>query len=273
MTFAFAACGATTTPPDGGNNTTPESGEKISVEYSVYTFGGSPSAWAAPEDMLISSAEELTEYRKTHIKENAFGFNGYAEKLDSYSSHFFEDNMLVSIIRTLPNGGCRYNVKGMEAQDNTLTVSLQFRQDGGAVSTVCSLCGFLLECPKGDYTQLKIEVENKYQSWEVAGTYVTFVFTHEASLETIFHDYTPVDFPELDFDFTIEEFFTERRDEVRTLLSEDQTNDIVTRFVRLFEITLTETSKENMLRVIEALEAWEEVQEVNPAYHYFWPQE
>ena len=277
MIFAFAACGTKTTPPEQGTNdatpnppsyTSPDYGEKGYVDT---LFAGFPSSYSMPKEVLITSMQELQEFREA-TKDTNLSSN-FTDKINSFAPQFFEENVLVSIFRRTASGMYWYTLKGVEVRDDALTVNLQYWQPGGAVTTEVGSWGVLLEYPKGDFSQLKIDVENKYQSREVAGTYVTFVFTDEASLETIYHDYTPADFPELDFDFTLEEYFIKMRDEVRTLLKVDPTNDLVTRFSRIFSITLTEKSKENMLRVIELLEAREEIKAVDPAYEYFWPQE
>ena len=273
--FAFTACDNGYTPPDFG-----EKG------YAEYCYEGLHyNNDQAPTEALITSKKALKKFLRTvKFAEGVFWDDDYTgsretvytrlmDQFDSYSSRYFKDNALVAVIKTASSGSYSYTVKSAEAQNHTLNVALQCWKPGDGVTADIKTWCILIELPKGDYKQLKVEEENKFQTREVAGTGFYMLFTHEASLDTLYHDYTPEDFPELDFDFTIEEYLIRSRDEVREALSNGATSGQFSHFARMFKIVLTEKSKENVLRAMERLGAREEIEAIEPNYEYFWPEE
>ena len=154
MIFAFAACGGAT-PPDGGNNTPPESGEKLYAAH--YFTGGDLTNDELHKGTLLTSMEELQAYRET--METVVN-KDFTDKLDTYSTQYFEGNVLIAFGRGTSSGQFKYTVKTVEDQDGAITVTIQEYYEGNlpdAVDTVSFLYAFLIEYPKGDYTQLKIE--------------------------------------------------------------------------------------------------------------------
>ena len=160
MIFAFSACGATTTPPDGGNNTPPESGEK---NYIVHYFTGCDLANEEPyKGTLLTSMEELQAYRETVKVPDGTPYSNknFTDKLDAYSTQYFEENMLIAFGRGTSSGQFKYTVKNVEEQDGAITVTIQQYYEGEQLDffdTNSVSYAFLIEYPKGDYTQLKIE--------------------------------------------------------------------------------------------------------------------
>ena len=270
--FAFSACDNNYTPPDYG--------EQGYVEHYVIGFELKGNH---PKGTLITSMKELKQYREAvkppeHWLEGSNNPNKdpYADALAPYSARYFKDNMLIAFMQGTESGMYWLDVKGVEAQDGTITVTIRQWKPytGGTVRDDSVQYGFLIEYPKGDYSELKVVKESISQKrGEVKGTALDVMFTHEASLATIDHDYTPEDFPELDFDFTIEEYATWSRDRVREMLSNGSASDFFFEsYCRKLKITLAETSKENVLRAIELLQAREEIEKIDPAYEYYWPQ-
>ena len=278
MVFTFAACDTDYTPPDFG--------EKGYAEH--FYRGIHYNNSEAPKQELITSTNELKQYRKTvQFGDDVTWDDGYTgsretvytqlmAQLDSYSSRYFRDNVLVALIRTEPSGSNSYTVKSVTAQESNLNVTLQRWLPTIGTTDIQSWC-VLIECPKGDYTDLKVEVKDKYQVEEVKGTSFRVSFTHEASLATVYHDYTPADFPELDFEFTIKDDLQTVTDFVRNALLEEpidsQAQYRIDIYVRLFEFTLAEKSKENVLRAVELLSQREEIEFIYPTYEYLWEED
>lgn len=267
MALSFTACGK----PD---YIEPDAGEKSQVDYVEadagekgqvdYVEPGSGEINYYKTDALIKSVEELDELRKSaQLRETAFA---------SYDSEYFKDNYLIVIFRVAASGSYRYTVKSVESEGNTVNVTLQLWQP--AIGT-CDIREWIIpiECKKGNFSELNVVTEAKYQQRKADGTGFFIGFTHEATIETIYRDYTPADFPELDFEFTIEEMFTSGRDEVRQTLSEGSTDkgkqEYAQRFSRMFEINLTEKSEENVMRAAELLTQRKEISYVEPFYEYF----
>ena len=158
MIFAFSACGGAT-PPVGGNNTPPESGEE---NYMVHYFPGCDLADEPYKGALLTSMEELQAYRETveMAVDTPYSNKNFTDKLDAYSTQYFEENMLIAFGHGTSAGQFKYTVKNVEEQDGAITVTIQQYYEGEQLDhfdTVSTPYAFLIEYPKGDYTQLKIE--------------------------------------------------------------------------------------------------------------------
>ena len=277
MIFALTACGGYT-PPDYG--------EKGYVA-NFYTDIGYDNS-EAPKKALITSTKELKEYRKTVQFGDIFFWNDgdavnreteytkLMDQFDAYSSRYFKDNALVAILQTASSGSNSYKVKSVAAQDGTLNVALQCWIPLTGTTDIKVWC-ILIECPKGDYKKLDVEVEDKYQTQEATGNAFYVSFTHEASLETVYHDYTPADFPELDFAFTVEDHLSTVTNFVRQALAQEsidsQAQYRIDNYIRGLKFTLAEPSKENVLRAVELFSEREDVWLAYPDYEQKWPQE
>ena len=273
MVFAFAACGVYL--PDYG-----EQGYVANLYMGLHYTNNE-----APTEAIIHSTQELKEFcDAVQFEDSVFSTSNretvhsqFIERLNSYSSRFFKDNVLVAVLEVAGSGGHTYSVKSVEAQEGTLNATLQYWIPGEGVTTDIKVWGILIEYPKGDYTQLNVEVEEKHQRQEADGNTFYVTFTHEASLATIDHDYTPADFPELDFAFTVEDNMSSITDFVRQALAQEsidsQTQYRIDIFVRGLKFTLAEPSKENVLRAVELFSEQEDVWLAYPAYEYFWEED
>lgn len=277
MAFSFAAC------RQSGNVAT-DSGEKDIVELDTEKdnveeqlpntevpenkhylfFNGDYSS----NEALITSVEELDEFCKTEARVSGLS--------DIYTDDYFKENVLIIILRGASSGSNEYKIKSVATENDVVTVTLQYKI--AAIGTCdMRLWPFLIEYEKGDFSKLNVVVETKYQQREVSGTGFFMGFTNKATLETINHIYSPEDFPELDFDFTIEEYFEKSRDEVKQALSEGTADkamqEYMQRYTRMFEIRLTEKNKENVLRAVELLTQREEVKYIEPLYEYYFEED
>ena len=280
MAFSFAACGKSSYDgTDSGeknnveldtNNTEKDNVEEqlpnteVPEDKRYLFFNGDYSS----NEALITSVEELDEFCETEAR--------VANLSDKYSDEYFKENVLIIILKGASSGSIQYKVKNIAAENNILTVTLECKIP--AVGTCdMRLWPFLIEYEKGDFSELNVVVETKYQQREASGEGFFMGFTNKATLETINHIYSPEDFPELDFDFTIEEYFEKSRDEVKQALSEGTADkamqEYMQRYSRMFEIKLTEKSKENVLRAVELLTQREEVKYVEPLYEYFFEED
>lgn len=279
MVFSFAACGkpAYVVPNSDEKDNVELDTEKGGVDEDLSNTGEEDrdsmpiSSWRSdfsPNEALITSVEELNEFCKTDKRVSYLH--------DKYSDEYFKEKVLIVIIRGASSGSNEYKVKSVAAENNEVTVALQYKIP---VMGTCDmrLWTFPIEYEKGDYSKLNVVVETKYQQMEVSGTGFWMGFTNKATLETINHIFSPEDFPELDFDFTIQEYFEKSRDEVKQALSEGTTDkamqEYMQRYCRMFKINLTEKNKENVLRAVELLTQKKEVEYAEPVYEYYFEED
>ena len=165
MVVTLVACGTNYTPPDFG--------EKGYMEHYIFGFilDGDD-----PEDTLITSMKKLKEFRETvktaehwYAGSDRPNYDPFADQLETYSSRYFKENLLIAFTRWTASGMYSYTVKDVKAQNGTITVTLQYWKPASDIVTTGSVhYGFLIEFPKGKYSDLKVEVEDKYQAkeWE-----------------------------------------------------------------------------------------------------------
>lgn len=120
-------------------------------------------------------------------------------------------------------------------------------------------CTNVHESPSGDFTDDK----------------VLFWLTKQATDETIFHDYTIEDFPEVAA-VSIEEIDGRTSDtdglthSVRQCLLEDPAGaaipDHLKNYKRMFAITLAEKGKQNVLSAVDILKQREDIEDAFPNY-------
>ena len=160
MVFALAACGADYVPPNFG-----EKG------YAEFLYRGLDIGTDdAPKEAFIDSVQALKKFRNAaKFEEGVFWESDYTgsretvytqftEKLDSYSSAYFKKNILIAILHTASSGSFSYTVKSVEAQEGTLNVTLQeWRPEVGTCDI--KLWCILIECPKGNYSDLNVTME------------------------------------------------------------------------------------------------------------------
>ena len=106
--------------------------------------------------------EELQAYRETVEVPvgTPYTNKNFTEKLNTYSAQYFEENALIAFGRWTSSIQFKYTVKTVEEQDGAITVTIQQYYEGEQLDffdTASCPYAFLIEYPKGDYTQLKIE--------------------------------------------------------------------------------------------------------------------
>ena len=251
-------------------------GEKGYVEY-MYEYGSSSEA----NDALITSLDELKEYCESsriwemYLSRRNTGdteISKLSDRLSLYSDKYFENNALIIIFAAAGSGSHWYTVKNIETSENVVNVTIQRWE------TIMGTCdmkywGIIIECPKSDVDELKVVTEVKEQQCKPSSVEIHLALTHEVSLQTIFRDYTAEDFPELDFDFVVEDssgYYKECRENVQQLLLEGSLSSrAVEIYTRKLLIKLTVESAENVLRAVELLSKRADINWVEPDYVYY----
>ena len=158
MVFAFAACGTTQADylPDYG-----EQGYVANLYRGLWYTNDK-----APKEAIITSTQELKEFCDTaQFEDSVFSTSNretvhsqFIERLDSYSAKYFKENLLIVILHAAESGSYIYTVKSVTAQNSILNVTIQKALPGDTASHDQQIWGILIEYPKGDYTQLKVDI-------------------------------------------------------------------------------------------------------------------
>lgn len=281
VALTFAACNTPDNNNDGNREPNEESkyvasdmGEKGYIDYVFSGMDANPNGQGSYQ-VLITSLNELQEFRSTvqipYVRTSYIDSNteriSMGSRLDVYGSKYFEESNLVVMLWKASSGHYDFTVKNVNFEGNTLNVTI-LRWDYLMGHCALMQWGAIIECEKGDFETLSVDTETTVQQMRPNGEGLYFGFTNEATLETIFRNYTAEDFAELDFDFTIKEYFVSSRDQIRNALLEGQIDasmqEYMQRFTRVFVITLTTPNNENVLRAMELLSQREEIEWVEP---------
>lgn len=230
----------------------------------------------APNEALITSVTELNQFceqlQVTETFPNEWEGREISNKLNSYSSEYFGDNVLIVIFRAASSGAYWYTVKSIETNENTANVTLQYWRTAGG-SCDMKYWTIIIECPKGTLDNLNVVTETKEEQMRAGGEGLYVCLIHDVSIETIFKDFTAKDFPELDFSFTVKDAYDWSIDSVRDALSagsmDAKKQQFINSYTRTLIITLTESNVDNVLRAVELLSQRESVKWTEPIYEYF----
>lgn len=289
VALSFAACNAPENDDDNNGEqlpsgdesqyVAPDFGEKGYVDHVFHGLGNLKNDTTYCQT-LISSLDELQAFRSssqvpvtiTEYVNSSTERVGMNNTLDKYGSKYFEEGSLVVMLWQAASGEYSFTVKDVDIKENTLNVTLQRWQYLGGHQAFVQW-GAIIEYRKSNVDNLNVVTQTYKQQMRASGVGLNLCLTHEVSLETIYHDFTAEDFPELDFEFIVEDFSTELRDKVRQLLVEEPDDywnrETVNSFTRILVIRLTVENKDNVLRALELLAQRGEIEEVEPIYEFF----
>ena len=284
LVFSFAAC--TSEPPKTNQGETPPQAESPSTSEQpddnqgetppqeglentpgFYFYSAELLYWEISDSVDADTKLQERVFSMTELQ-NSIEYQRSSAPFENFDGDFFEEkSLLIYRFKTHCSGGTPY-----------LIDTYSFGNEKDLRIRVVYMCGddpqsgnglMLIELGRDDYTRIYVNIISEEDDFEDDD--VIFGLTEKATAETIFHDYTVEDFPEVNA-VSIGEITIYTSEEIRQCLLKDPTGatipDNLKNYTRSFVLNLAEKGKRNVLRAIVILSERDDIEYAQPNYIY-----